>query len=226
MLSVNHTARPLIFLGSNSNIHKLAELAQACGVRVLGMIDDDYCGAGEYQGIPVIGSEADVDQFKDCQWLCATNWTPDADSARNRLKRARQLDLMNQFQLKLATLIHPMSVVSTHANIGAGTVVYAFATVEPRVRVGQHTILYDYSVVGHDCTIGNNVVAQRQVLITSSITVEDNVYMGMCSQICRSHVTVSNGTFVHPNIMLLRGTVQNEVVSLAGRKVYALTRVE
>ena len=226
MHSVNDTSRPLIFLGSNSNIHKLAELAQACGVRVLGMIDDDYRGAGEYQGIPVIGGQADVDEFKDCQWICATNWTPDADSARNRLKRAGQLALMNQSQLRLATLIHPMSVVSAHANVGAGTVVYAFATVEPRVRVGQHTILYDYSVVGHDCTIGNNVVAQRQVLVTSSVTVEDNVYLGMCSRLCRSHVTVSQGTFVHPNIMLLRGTEPGETVSLAGRKTYSWILVE
>jgi UDP-3-O-[3-hydroxymyristoyl] glucosamine N-acyltransferase len=158
--------------------------------------------------------------------LCATNWTPGADSARNRQKRARQLALIRQHDLPLATLISPLAAVSRHAVVQSGTVIYPFVTVEPEVVVGSHSILYDYSVVGHESQIGHNVVLQRQVLVTSLVTVENNVYMGMCSRACRSHTTLGDGTFVHPNIMLLRGTAPNEVVSLAGRKTYAQVIIE
>jgi NDP-sugar pyrophosphorylase family protein len=216
----------LVLIGSNSNIFKLVELADACGVTVAGIIDDDYHGAGEYKGIPVIGCEQDIHRFNNHEFLCATNWTPGADSARNRQKRARQLALIRQHDLPLATLISPLAVVSRHAVVQSGTVIYPFVTVEPEVVVGSHSILYDYSVVGHESQIGHNVVLQRQVLVTSLVTVENNVYMGMCSRACRSHTTLGDGTFVHPNIMLLRGTAPNEVVSLAGRKTYAQVIIE
>jgi UDP-3-O-[3-hydroxymyristoyl] glucosamine N-acyltransferase len=215
----NDTSRPLVLLGSNSNIFKLVELAESCGLAVAGIIDNDYHGQGHYKNIPVIGTEADLHAFAHThQFLCATNWTPDPGAARNREKRARQLDLLADYPL--ATLVSPLAAVSKHSAIQAGTIVYPFASVEPEVVVGSHSILYDYSIVGHESSIGNNVVLQRHTLVTSLVTVEDNVYMGLCSRACRSGTTIGNGTFVHPNIMILRGTEPNETVSLASRKTY------
>lgn len=226
-MSHNDSSLPLVLLGSNSNIFKLVELAEACGVALAGIIDDDYHGEGNYKGIPVIAREADIAEFAHrYQFLCATNWTPDASSARNREKRIRQLTLINQLNLRLATLVSPMSAVSKRSIIRPGTIVYPFASVEPEVIVGSHSILYDYSIVGHESRVGNNVVLQRHVLVTSLVTVENNVYMGLCSRACRSNTTIGNGTFVHPNIMILRSTDPNEVVTLAGRKTYPEVVVE
>jgi UDP-3-O-[3-hydroxymyristoyl] glucosamine N-acyltransferase len=225
-MSRNDSSRPLVLLGSNSNILKLIELAESCGVAVEGIIDDDYHGQGQYKGIPVIAQEQDIAQFADRQFLCATNWTPDPGSARNRQKRIKHLVLINQHTLTLATLVSPLAEVSRFSTIMPGTIVYPFASVEPEVVVGQHSILYDYSIVGHESRIGNNVVLQRHTLVTSLVTVENNVYMGLCSRACRSGTTIGNGTFVHPNIMILRGTEPNETVSLASRKTYPEVVVE
>lgn len=223
----NDKQRPLVLLGSNSNIFKLIELAESCGCRVEGIIDDDYHGRGEYKGIPVIDTESNLDKYSDShQFICATNWTPDPGSARNREKRTRQLALIGQLNLQLATLISPLAAVSSRSVIRPGTIVYPFASVEPEVVVGSHSILYDYSIVGHESRVGNNVVLQRHVLVTSLVTVENNVYMGLCSRACRSNTTIGNGTFVHPNIMILRSTEHNEVVTLAGRKTYPEVIVE
>jgi UDP-3-O-[3-hydroxymyristoyl] glucosamine N-acyltransferase len=226
-MSRNDSSRPLVLLGSNSNILKLVELAESCGVPLAGIIDDDYHGQGQYKDIPVIAREQDIAKFAHThQFLCATNWTPDPGSARNREKRTRQLTLITQNNLPLATLISPLAAVSEYSVIQAGTIVYAFASVEPEVVVGQHSILYDYSIVGHESRVGHNVVLQRHVLVTSLVTVENNVYMGLCSRAGRSGTTLGNGTFVHPNIMILRGTDPNEVVSLASRKTYPEVIVE
>ena len=215
----NDTSRPLVLLGSNSNIFKLVELAESCGLTVTGIIDDDYHGQGHYKNIPVIGTEADLHKCAHThQFVCATNWTPDPGSARNREKRTRQLDLLAGYPL--ATLVSPLAAVSRHSVIQTGTIVYPFASVEPEVVIGSHCILYDYSIVGHESTIGNNVVLQRHVLVTSLVTVEDDVYMGLCARAGRSNTTISRGTFVHPNIMILRSTDANETVSLASRKTY------
>lgn len=226
-MSRNDSSRPLVLLGSNSNILKLVELAESCGVPLAGIIDDDYHGQGQYKGIPVIAQEQDIAKFAHThQFLCATNWTPDPGSARNREKRTRQLILITQHSLLLATLVSPLAAVSKYSIIHAGTIVYAFASVEPEAVIGSHSILYDYSIVGHESRVGHNVVLQRHVLVTSLVTVENNVYMGLCSRAGRSGTTLGNGTFVHPNIMILRGTNPNEVVSLAGRKTYPEVIVE
>jgi acetyltransferase EpsM len=190
----------------------------------LGIIDDDYHGAGNYKGIPVIGKEENLIDFKDFQFLCATNWTPDPFSARNRQKRARQLEMLANY--KLATLVSPQAVVSKFSAIEPGTIIYQFAIVEPEVTIGKHSVLYDHSFVGHESSVGNNVVLQRHCFVTSLVAVEDNVYMGLCSRACRSHTTISNGTFLHPTLTLLRSTSPGETVSLAGRKVYPELYIE
>ena len=222
----NDASRPLVLLGSNSNILKLVELAESCGVAVEGIIDDDYHGQGQYKGIPVVAQEQDIARFADRQFLCATNWTPDLASARNREKRTQHLKLINQHGLALATLVSPLAAVSKYSVVHAGTIIYPFASIEPEVVIGSHSILYDYSIVGHESRVGHNVVLQRHVLVTSLVTVENNVYMGLCSRAGRSGTTLGNGTFVHPNVMILRGTDPNEVVSLASRKTYPQLVVE
>ena len=217
---LNDSQRPLLLLGSNSNIYKILELAESVGITVAGILDNDYEGAGEYKGIPVLGGEQDISRFANThQFICATNWTPDPSAERNRQKRARQLELLQD--VTLATLVSPLANVSRFSTIGAGSAVFAYASVEPEVTVGEHSLLYDYSIVGHESSIGNNVVLQRNVLVTSLVTVEDNVYFGLCSKACRSHTTIGQGTFVQPHIMLLRGTARGETVSLAGRKTYS-----
>ena len=222
--------KPLVFIGTNSNLFKLAELVIRAGYSLAGIIDDDYYGQESFKGLPVIGDEATLrakaEFYKQkYQFICATNWVPDdyEIAERNRAKRQRQLELMQQLELDVATIVAPTAIVSRLSQLGPGTVVFDFATVEPQVSVGSNTLIYDYAIVGHESVIGNNVVLQRYCLVTSLVTVEDNVYMGLGSRVSRSDVVVSKNTFIHPDLTLLRGTLPNEHVSLAGhdlRKVY------
>lgn len=227
--------KPLILLGTNSNILKLTELAARCGFIVHGIVDDDYYGAGSFKGIPVICQEQEImtrmDHYRDLfQFICATNWVPDdyEIAQRNRDKRQWHLALLDHSGMDVAAIIAPSAIVSGTACIGAGTVIYDYAVVEPGVTVGPHCMIYDHATVGHDSTIGRNTVLQRYVGVTSLVDVQENTYLGIRSSVLRSDVTLGAGTFVHPNLMLLRGTQPGETVSLAGRdlrKVYAEAEV-
>jgi UDP-3-O-[3-hydroxymyristoyl] glucosamine N-acyltransferase len=230
---INDISKPLIFLGSNSCIHKLYELCQSIGYQITGIIDDDYYGQGSYKDIPVVGTEADTDKFKDHQFICATNWisgnTSDNIIIRNREKRTRQIDLLDQKQLALASIISPIAQVSKYATIGRGVVIDAFCLVEPEAILKDHVVMHTHSGVGHLCTIGRNSVLQRYVQVSGGIHMGENVYMGTASKILRTEVTIAAGTFIHPGLMLLRGTSENEEISLAGkdlRKVYHQAEVK
>jgi hypothetical protein len=221
---INDTSRPLVFLGSNYNIYKLYELCASVGYEVVGIIDDDYHSQGQFKDIPVIAQESQIADYREqYQFICATNWMPGSDAERNRLKRQRLLDLMSELDLTTATVVSNLAQVSGRARLGAGVIIDAFAMIEPDVTVGDHTVVSAYSVIGHNSIIGRNNAVQRYCLITSDVTTENDVYFGLCSRVCRSHVTLQQGTFIHPNIMLLRGTEKDEEVSLVGkdlRKVY------
>lgn len=233
---INDTLKPLVLLGTNSNILKFYELVTSVGYTVAGIIDDDYYGQGPFHGIPVIGREQDLIDHRDryrsqFQFLCVTNWVPDNNeiAARNRLKRRRQLTLLDNLEFDVATVVGNQAVVSEHAQLSPGVVVDDFAMVEPYVTIGPHTLVYAYAVIGHESTIGTNVVVQRYCLVTSLVTVKDNSYLGLRSSVLRSYVTVSENTFLHPSLSLLRGTDPGEIVSMVGkdlRKVYHNVEIE
>ena len=226
----------MILLGTNSNITKLADLIRSTGRELRGIVDDDYYEntTSLFKDIPVIGTEQmlrdDPTFYRNhFEFICATNWTPDAHIERNRQKRARQLALIDELELNCATIIGPHTIIGSNSRIGAGTVIYDFAVIEPEVIIGEHSIVYDYAIVGHESHVGSNVVLQRKCLVTSLVTVEDDVYMGLHSSVTRSDVRIGQGTFLHPGIMILRSTERGETVSLAGRdlrKAYQLPVTE
>lgn len=225
---INDTSRPLILLGSNANIYKLYELCQSVGYTVAGIIDDDYLGQGSLKDIPIVYAEKELSERTDyfCsnyQFFCATNWIPGAEFARNTEKRFRLLALLDSLELPVATIVSPKAQVSDYAKLGKGVYVDAFATIEPMTVVADYCSFYPNSYLGHNSSIGKNTVVQRYCFITSDVKIEDNVYLGIYSQVSRSYTTIRSSTFLHPSITILRDTTNGEEVSLVGkdlRKVY------
>ena len=227
---INDIGRPLILLGTNSNIFKIYELCTSIGYTIAGIIDDDYYGQGEFNGIPVIGTEQDlinnVTEYKEnYQFICATTWMADKVPVhiRNYEKRIRQINLLDRLDLPVATIISKQAQVSAYSIIGKGVFIDAFSVVEPNTAISDYVSVYANSYVGHGSTIGRNSLIQRHCFITSHITIDHDVYFGLCSKILRTHATIGAYTFVHPNLMLLRDTIAGEEISLVGkdlRKVY------
>jgi len=229
---INDISQPLIFLGTNSNIFKIYELAESVGYKIAGIIDDDYHEQGLFRGISIISSENEIEKFRNThQFFCATNWLPDKDAVtiRNKNKRIKYINMLDTLQLNVATIVSPLSQVSKYSKLGKGILVDNFSVIEPDIVVDNYVSIHPYSIIGHGSQLGRNSVIQRYCLITSNVMVENDVYFGLCSRVCRSNITISRGTFIHPSLMLLRSTAPEEEISLAGkdlRKVYQQIEVE
>ena len=120
---INDISQPLIFLGTNSNIFKIYELAENIGYTVAGIIDDDYHGQGKFKDLPIIAKEQNIADLKDqYQFFCVTNWMPTNDSvtSRNRQKRRDYIDLLDRLELDVATLVSPLARVSKYSKLGKG----------------------------------------------------------------------------------------------------------
>ncbi len=227
---INNTSKPLVFLGTAASIWYLVDAASMLGIHVAGVIDDDYHGQGNFESLPVLAPELQLSDpaWKDYQFFCATAWQPDDKlgpwHARNRAKRMSYIDRMDQLKLDVATLIHPTAAVSSrNVHLGQGVFIDHHTYIGSNTVIGDYTNVYFSASAGHNNVLGRNCVMQRYCVITGGVKLGNNVYMGMKSAVVRDDVIISDGTFIHPGLTLLRGTEENEVVSLAGkdlRKVY------
>jgi sugar O-acyltransferase (sialic acid O-acetyltransferase NeuD family) len=83
----------------------------------------------------------------------------------------------NPFRYK--TLIHPKSIISTRAKIGAGTVVMAGVSVNSEARIGKHTILNTNCSIDHDCIIENYAHVSPNAALAGNVTVGEGAHVGI-----------------------------------------------
>lgn len=230
---VNDNSKPLIFLGSSTNLYKIAEICDQHGIKVHGIIDSDYHGnTQELCGIPVVAPElifrdpVQTQSLKqDFNFFLATNWMPMLDDVTtyNRKKRSRLIDLITEHRLNCVTLTSNRAEISQHATLGRNVLIDCFVLIEAFAQIGDFVSIYAFTGVGHHSVIGHNSVVQRQVSLTGNTRIGKNVYIGISSKIFKSNVLISDGTFIHEGITLHRGTRTNEIISLSGENMKRVT---
>lgn len=212
------SSKPILFLGSNCSISQLAHSAKRCGYEVRGILDSDYHGnTSHVDGIPVIDTEENIESYKhDHQFFCAPNWMPLTDSVtiRNRDKRRRLIELINEQQLEMVNIIDPTAIVHDNCKIGRGVYIDWMTWIGPNVTIGDFSAVLGQTMVGHDTNIGSNCVIQRQIAIAAEMTIEDEVYLATACRLLKTGATIGRNTFVQESVLLRRGTVENEIIGV------------
>jgi hypothetical protein len=224
--------KPLLLLGTNTNIHYFCDVARATGYEIAGIVDDDFHGQGQYQNIPIVAREQDLidnpTHWNQYQYFCTTNWQPPAfnepSQTRNRKKRSKLIDLCKQQNFDVATVIGKFAQVCTYnVKIGQGVFVDNFCKIASNTSIGDYTSVYAGSVIADHCVIGDNCVLQHHSVVTGNTTMKNDIYLGIGSMIAKSYLTIENQTVVQPGLMVMRDTEPGEIVSLVGkdlRKIY------
>lgn len=226
MLWCNDRSRPVIFVGSSSNMSRFADVCAINGIAVAGIIDSDYWGnTAELEGIPVIDTELSFQDpvkllhySENYNFFCATTWMPDNTSVhiRNREKRAHQIDLLDQSALPVISLIDPWSRIASNAVIGRGVFIDCFTIVESGCMIDDYATVYGQSGIGHHTRLMRNSVIQRYCSIAGDCVFEPNTFVGTAVKALKTGAVFGTGTFIHEAVYIRRGTVPNEVVKING----------
>jgi acetyltransferase-like isoleucine patch superfamily enzyme len=229
---INDSSKPLIFIGSNSNLEKYIEVCDDHNIKIHGLIDADYFGNTEsLAGIPIIDSEIifnnldKLNYYRDnFNFFCATNWLPTNNpiSIRNKEKRSRLITLIKQYNLNCITLTEKQSKVSKFATIGRGVYLDYLVLISPNVTIGDFTCIYNGTSIGHHTVIGENCVLQGNCIILSECVVDNNVYFGTSVQALKSKIQIREGTFIHEMVYLRRDTQPNEIITIYSNKARQL----
>ena len=81
------------------------------------------------------------------------------------------LEKLFNLNKNIATLIHPLSSISSFSKIGIGTVVCAGAIIGPDSMIGIGSILNHSSTIDHDCIVGDYAHIAPHSSISGNVTV-------------------------------------------------------
>jgi sugar O-acyltransferase (sialic acid O-acetyltransferase NeuD family) len=79
----------------------------------------------------------------------------------------------------LAKIVHPNSVISPSACVGAGSVICAGAVISARADIARGCIVNNCASIDHDCVLGNAVHVSPGAHLAGSITVGDRSWIGI-----------------------------------------------
>jgi UDP-3-O-[3-hydroxymyristoyl] glucosamine N-acyltransferase len=131
--------------------------------------------------------------------------------------------LIDQLDLPCISLVDKGAYVHDTCTIGKNVFIETFSYLAAYNEIGDFSNIYAFSITGHHNVIGRNCVLQRKSGIYDYDILEDNVFIGMNSQVAAEGITVRKGTVMHSCMVLRRSTEENETISLVGkdlRKVY------
>ena len=228
----------MIFLGCNNAIGIWKNVLVRQGIYPKGIVDSDYYGnTKRYAGIPVIGTEEDMEQVIDyakfspdnsgdhklwhSHFFIGTNWDPSPLNGqeirdRNNAKRQKLIDIAEKYNLPMGSIIDPTAIVPNSVKLGRGVYIGAHAILEPRVRVGDYTQIWYQSAIGHDTKIGRDCVLQRRTGLWGA-NMGDHSYMSIGSVYAGNYKTskIGNNAWIHPGIAVqTRDIADGETVTI------------
>jgi UDP-3-O-[3-hydroxymyristoyl] glucosamine N-acyltransferase len=218
------TTKPLIFLGSNSNLSILAETAENMGLAVKGVLDDNYFGnTDSICNVPFIGSEGTFDFGKERDnYLFFVSPSVVPINITDRAKRLKMIDIVEKYNLNSAKIIHKYTEISRGAILYPGCYVGFGSGVGFQTVLMPHSQVHAHVALGHHCVLSKNSVLERGSIIASGITIGENVHIGFGAAVAKAKY-VGNNSVVHPRVTVFRDVEENEIVNIAGnntRRVY------
>lgn len=186
----------LALVGGGGFAKEVAEIAELCGYRVVGCVDDavsirvPFPHWGELKSLSQHRAEFD-------EVALAIG----AVDRRSFETRARIVGMLEAQSYIFATLISPAATIAKGVSIAPGTFIAHGVTVSVDASLGRHVILNSNAIIGHDAAIGDESIIAPGAFVGGDVTVGHRVLVGPGAQIMQGltvgdHSVISVGTVV------------------------------
>lgn len=186
----------LLILGTRTFAEEVADLASAIpGMHVAGFVenmDRNRCGR-PLGGLPVLWIDEIGRLASTHLGVCALSTT----------LRRRFVQQATDLGMRFATLIHPSSVISPHAQIGEGTVIGPGCVVASYTSLAAHVIVNRGVLIGHHTTIGPFCSLQPGANVAGACAVGEATYIGMGALVI-DHISIGSHSVVGAGAVVVR----------------------
>lgn len=179
--------RRIAIIGASGHGKVVADIAIKNGYNEIVFLDDDE-NIHECGGYPVVGKSFEAGKL-DADVIVGIGNV----SVRRRIQESIA-------DWKMATLVHPDSVVAEDVMIGVGTVVMAGVVINSGARIGKGCIINTCSSVDHDCKVDDYVHIAVGCHLCGTVAVGNGTWVG-------AGAIVSNNVSICPNCIIGAGAV-------------------
>ncbi|WP_350546470.1 acetyltransferase [Pseudoalteromonas sp. 5-MNA-CIBAN-0065] len=192
--------KELAIVGASGHGKVIADIAEQLGF-VVKFYDDAYPNKTYIEHWPIYGTCAD---------LIALNTTSiDVVVAiGNNDIRLQKIQLLQQNNFNLISLIHPTAVISQYAAIAEGTVIFAGAVINAFAKIGVGCIINTAAVVEHDCIISDFTHICPNVALAGGVVVGSKSWVGIGSQV-KQLVTIGDNCLIGAGSTVVKNIPDN-----------------
>ena len=125
-------------------------------------------------------------------------------------RRIELYKFLKKNEFNIATIISPISYVSSNATIGEGSVIMHHALVNSNVKIGNNCILNTKSLVEHDSIIGHHSHISTASVVNGGVELGTDVFLGSHSTI-NLNIKVCDEVSVASNSLVTKSIGQNGI---------------
>jgi acetyltransferase EpsM len=188
----------LVIWGASGHALVVADIVRLSGAyRIKGFLDDDpqrhqtpFCGGA------ILGGRRALPELRQAgirDLIVAIGHCP---------ARLHLADLARAEGFRLATAIHPRTVLAGDVSIGFGTVVAAGAVINPGVSLGSNVIVNTGASVDHECEIDDGAHLSPGVRLAGRVRVGRMTWVGI-GAIVKDRVRIGQGSIVGAGSLVL-----------------------
>lgn len=193
--------KPLIIIGAGDHAKVLLDILLEQGENVIGLADKSVPKETLIYGVPVIGDDEAVLQYK----VDEVELVNGIGSVGSTALRAKLYEFYKSKGYSFKTVIHKSAVVSSRAKLCEGAQVLVGTVVTTEAKIGENSIINTKTSIDHGCKIGRHCHIAPGCTLSGCVSIGDNSHIGTGTSIIQgitigSNVLIGAGSVVVKNI--------------------------
>ena len=163
----------LLIFGAGGHAKVVIDVVRAAGYEPVAALDA-RASATDCNGVKVVnGEDGDANDF------LLRGVSKAAIAIGDNAVRLRLGERLLQMGFELPPLIHPSTIISQSAFIGAGTLIMPLAIVNAAAQVGKFCVVNSGAIVEHDCRLSDAVHVAPGSTLGGNVTVGTGALVGI-----------------------------------------------
>ncbi len=201
--------KKIIGIGTGGSAKVIVDIInQTNSNNIVGFISKYSSEKGVYLGLPVLGTDKDLDNVYKSG---LKNAFIAVNKIRDTKKNKKIFNKLKKIGFNIPNIIHPKTIISLDCKIDEGLKAFAGATVNPSTKIGKNVLLNTNSTVDHDCMIGDHVQISPGAILAGNVNIDEGTVVGMGSRIIEG-VTIGKYCMIGAGSIVTKNVPDNSLV--------------
>lgn len=209
----------LLVIGGGGHLRSLLPILRRLRLSVYGIIDLDVRKGLEINGIPVVGTDRELEKFVRCGLKAVIAIGSIGDRQRDK-KRVELFEIARKAHIQFATIISDRAILSENVRVGQGSMIFDGCIINCGVTIGDNCIINTGTIIEHDCSVGDHSHIAPGTIVGGQVTIGENVFIGLGSRIMQG-ITIGKNAIVGAGSVVIEDAPSNStVVGIPAKCIY------